>query len=374
MDRVFSSLSEGFQVTYRKLVTRSVASVVTLLAAAAAVSAPPVTTIDDTLYKADGAPFQGVLMINWRSFEGPGASNIPTNSLTVQVKAGRLYVKLVPTTTSAVAAYYSVRYVSSGSVQFTELWSVPPSETALRVRDIRIAWPPVPSSIIDTLTDPTIDDIEGLADELDKRPTKGVTFTPSRTAIVGPTGEIESASGNLSDCVRVDGTSGPCGSVGVVAGFVDGEAPSGLVDGVNSSFTLSGTPEPSSSLLLYRNGLLQKQGLDYNVAGNGIAFAAGAVPQPGDILLATYRVDVVLTSTLGLVDGETPSGAVDGFNTVFQLAGTPNPGNSLLLYRNGILQKRDVDYTSSGNTLTFLAVSIPQAGDILLASYRVNGQ
>ncbi len=356
---------------YQELVTKIV--VIGVAMAAGAAAAPPVTTIDDTLYKADGTPFQGVLMINWRSFEGPGASNIPTNSLTVQVKNGRLYVKLVPTTTSTVAAYYSVRYVSSGSVQFTELWSVPPSETALRVRDVRVAWPPVPSSIIDALTNPTIDDIEGLADELDQRPTKGVTFTPSRAAVIGPTGEIEAASGELTDCVRVDGTSGPCGS-GLGAGFVDGETPDGVVDGVNGTFTVSGTPEPASSLLLYRNGVLQKQGVDFHVTGNAIVFTAAAIPQPGDLLTASYRVDMSLTSTLGLVDGETPSGAVDGFNTVFQLAGTPNPAGSLLLYRNGILQKRDVDYTLSGSTISFLPVSVPQEGDILQASYRVGGQ
>ena len=42
--------------------------------------APPLTTIQDTLYKADGTPFEGVLTVNWKSFEGPDASNVPTNT------------------------------------------------------------------------------------------------------------------------------------------------------------------------------------------------------------------------------------------------------------------------------------------------------
>jgi hypothetical protein len=43
------------------------------------------------------------------------------------------------------------------------------------------------------------------------------------------------------------------------------------------------------SLLLYRNGLLMKAGLDYTLSGTNIGFVAGATPQPGDVLLASYR-------------------------------------------------------------------------------------
>ena len=33
-------------------------------------AAPPVTTIQDTLFKADGTRFSGTLSISWTSFEG----------------------------------------------------------------------------------------------------------------------------------------------------------------------------------------------------------------------------------------------------------------------------------------------------------------
>ena len=39
------------------------------------------------------------------------------------------------------------------------------------------------------------------------------------------------------ECVRVDGTAGPCGSLG--PGFVDGETPAGLISGTNAVFTLA---------------------------------------------------------------------------------------------------------------------------------------
>ena len=68
------------------------------------------------------------------------------------------------------------------------------------------------------------------------------------------------------------------------------------------------------------------------------------------------------------IDAETPGGAVDGANTTFTLAHAPSPAGSLRLYRNGLLQARAVDYTLAGLTIT--ALSIPQAGDTLLAFYR----
>lgn len=363
-----------------KMASRCTLALWGALWASTGLAAPPLTTIKDTLYKADGSPFEGILMINWKSFEAPDTSSIPTNSLSVQVTRGNLLVRLVPTTTSPKPAYYSVRYVSEGSIQFSEIWSVPPSTQPLRVRDVRIEWPPAtgstqpppPTEPPPVLENIQIDDVQGLRQELDARPTKGLSYLPSRVAVIGPTGELEAAAGELSDCVRVDGSTGPCGA-STGAGFIDGEQPQGTVDGQNRSFTLAGTPAPPASLLLYRNGVLQKQGVDYTLVGNAIDFVAAATPQPGDLLLASYRVDGALAVALGIVDAETPAGAVDGTNRVFTLAGTPNPARSLLVYRNGLLQKEGVDYTLSANTITFTLVSVPVPGDILTASYRVGG-
>jgi len=339
---------------------------------------PPLTTIQDKLYKADGSLFEGILIINWRSFEGPDTSNIPTNSLSVKVTRGNLLVRLVPTTTSPKPAYYSVRYVSEGSVQFSEIWSVPPSAQPLRVRQVRIDWPPTssptqpPTQPPPVLQDIQIDDVEGLRQELDARPRKGLAYLPSRAAVIGATGELEAAAGEPGDCVRVDGSSGPCGGSSATA-FVDTEEPQGAIDGSNRVFSLSGTPEPPASLLLYRNGVLQKQGLDYTLSGNEVTFTDAATPQPGDLLVASYRVDGALAIALGMVDGETPAGPIDGINRTFTLAGTPRPARSLLVYRNGLLQKEGIDYTLNQNVITFAPGSTPAPGDILTVSYRMAG-
>jgi hypothetical protein len=63
-----------------------------------------------------------------------------------------------------------------------------------------------------------------------------------------------------------------------------------LVDGANAAFTLSGVPSPAASLTMYRNGMLQKPVQDFTLAGNQIQFVPAAAPQPGDTLLASYRL------------------------------------------------------------------------------------
>lgn len=70
--------------------------------------------------------------------------------------------------------------------------------------------------------------------------------------------------------------------------FVDGEVPAGDPDGTRTQWTLASAPYPATSLLLHRNGVLQKPGTDYTLAGNAIKFAVP--PQVGDTLLAYYRV------------------------------------------------------------------------------------
>ena len=67
------------------------------LLAAPCVAAPTLTTIVDTLYKADGTRFEGVAQIEWKSFQAADGSEIPQQTLNVKVVSGNLRVALVPT-------------------------------------------------------------------------------------------------------------------------------------------------------------------------------------------------------------------------------------------------------------------------------------
>ncbi len=292
-------------------------TVVALACAVAAPAAPALTTIQDVLYKADGSRFNGTVQFTWTNFQAADNSPIPTQGITVNVVSGALKVRLVPTTNASSGASYSVRYSSQGMYQFTETWAVPPSTAVLRVRDVRVGTgttvgpPPV-------LTEVMISDVTGLTDELNARSMKGSAYSPSRTAIINSGGLLDAATGNLGDCVHVDGTSGPCGSSGSSSNVVyaDGETPAGLVNGVNSSFTLNNAPSPAAGLMFYRNGILMKQSNDYTLNGNIVTFYTAAIPGGGDLLTASYRyLSAATSSSLQYVDSETPSGPVNGSNT-----------------------------------------------------------
>jgi hypothetical protein len=133
-----------------------------------------------------------------------------------------------------------------------------------------------------------ISDILGLQQALNVRPVMGTGFLIDATAVIDPTGAIDGAQGNATDCVLVNGTSFPCLPQSAVA-FVDGEIPMGILNGMNASFTLANVPNPPSSLHLYLNGLRLTQAIDYAASGAVITFNGTDVPNAGDGISADYR-------------------------------------------------------------------------------------
>ena len=263
-----------------------------LLVCGGAVSSaqPTLPTIQDILYRADGTRFSGTLHIAWKPFQSGNSTFIPQQALRIDIVNGVLRTKLVPTTNASPGANYDATFSSQGRFLFTETWAVPPTASILKVRDVRgsagttVGNPPVFGQLSQ------IGDIAGLENELLLRPMRGFAFGPGRVAVINSTGQIDAAQGNLGDCLRVDGSAGPCGSeVDPGPGFVDHEVPAGLVNSSNATFTLAAAPLPASSLMLYRNGLLMRRGLDFNLSGSAITFTVQSIPQTGDGLLASYR-------------------------------------------------------------------------------------
>lgn len=70
-----------------------------------------------------------------------------------------------------------------------------------------------------------------------------------------------------------------------VTNWVAQDLPNGIVDGVNTIFTLTFTPV-SNSLILRKNGVTQIRGMDYNLSGNSITMTAA--PILTDNLHASY--------------------------------------------------------------------------------------
>jgi hypothetical protein len=120
----------------------------------------------------------------------------------------------------------------------------------------------------------------------------------------GPTNNLQGipvspAPPQLNQALVWDGAAWSPGTIkggGQTINFSDAETPKGTIDGLNKTFTLSNIPNPSASLLLFSNGVLQQPPGDYTLLQNTITFmnppsppnAAGSDPT-GDLLEAFYR-------------------------------------------------------------------------------------
>lgn len=71
--------------------------------------------------------------------------------------------------------------------------------------------------------------------------------------------------------------------------FVDLEVPSWSGDKAGAVWYLTATPNPPASLMLFRNGMLQTQNVDYKISGSIVTFLSASIPEKGAVLRASYR-------------------------------------------------------------------------------------
>ena len=79
-----------------------------LFAAVPLMAAPKLTTIQDTLYRADGTRLTGTVTITWTPFDAADTSVIGMQTVSVPVSNGALFVQLVPTTDETTSGTYTV--------------------------------------------------------------------------------------------------------------------------------------------------------------------------------------------------------------------------------------------------------------------------
>lgn len=75
-----------------------------------------------------------------------------------------------------------------------------------------------------------------------------------------------------------------------VATSINNETPAGTINGVNTIFTMAQVPNPSSSMILTRNGQVQIVGEAYTLVGTVITFNVNFIPQGGDVLRVWYQI------------------------------------------------------------------------------------
>ncbi len=118
--------------------------------------------------------------------------------------------------------------------------------------------------------------------------------------------------------------------------FADEETPSGVIDGVNARFFLAHTPNPFSSVVVFKDGLRQKKCLvcDLTVFMSGtrpvILFNPCCIPKPGDTIVVDYRWGTIFTGVPCSPPGTTGAGVIvytqlpDG--SCLPLVAISNPG------------------------------------------------
>ncbi len=330
------------------------------LFASCALAQSTLTQIQDTVYNPNGTPFNGTVVITWTGSSTPTGGNPTPYGTSVKIYNGALSVLLVPSTNTVPAvSYVAVFNSSDGLISWSETWNVPPSATPVTLSEVRqsaggtTGQGNIPISQVTGLTS-YLNAITG-------------SLTTLSSTVAGLNATVNSLSSSVTTLTSlVDGLSS--GSASPL--FVDGENPAGTMDGVNAAFTLAHIPSAPGTLTLFRNGLLQANGVDFTLSGGAITFSANSVPQPGDLLQAYYRIPGNGQAAT-FADGELPVGTINGVNLTFTLAIAPNPALSLRLYKNGVLLQQNADYTLSGSTITFANQSItPQTGDSISAYYR----
>ena len=84
--------------------------------------------------------------------------------------------------------------------------------------------------------------------------------------------------------------------------------------------------------------------------------------------LASDEVVMIQNLQNGSYQSETPTGTINGVNTVFTLSAAPSPAASLKVFLNGAFQTGGgEDYTLVTDTITF--VSAPDSQSVLRAYY-----
>lgn len=80
--------------------------------------------------------------------------------------------------------------------------------------------------------------------------------------------------------------------------WINNETPFGAIDGTNTTYALAQVPNPSSSVLLMKNGQVLFQGVGYTLSGRTITIQTGYILQPpnsvdlvGDLLRAWYQIN-----------------------------------------------------------------------------------
>ncbi len=116
------------------------------------------TQVTDTVYRADGTPATGSVIVSWQAFTTASGQAVPSGTTSATITSGALSLQLVPNAGSTLMGTYytAVYHLDDGSVS-REFWVVPVSQFPVLVSAIRstvlptsVAMQTVSKSYVDT--------------------------------------------------------------------------------------------------------------------------------------------------------------------------------------------------------------------------------
>lgn len=138
------------------------------------------TRVNDTVYRADGLPASGTLVISWPAFTTAAGEAVAAGRMNVAIGPnGLVDVALVPNTGSTPASYYTVVIKTNDGVSTTEYWVVP-STTSSTVAAVRSKV--VPTSVAAQFVGR--DYVDSAIAAAFKDNTGSVTLAPSTSQVV----------------------------------------------------------------------------------------------------------------------------------------------------------------------------------------------
>ena len=104
-----------------------VSVIVSILAGWSAAAQVPTTTVEDTVYYADGTPAQGTVIVSWNAFTTANGATIAAGNTSVMLgSGGSLTVSLAPNLGSTpMGNYYTAAYHLNDGETSREFWVIP---------------------------------------------------------------------------------------------------------------------------------------------------------------------------------------------------------------------------------------------------------
>ena len=136
-------------------------------------------------------------------------------------------------------------------------------------------------------------------------------------------------------------------------------------DGSTTAFTLTETPTVANSVMVFVDGILQKETSNYAISGSSLTFTTA--PD------ASSEIEAKHMGLRGVMrrgpDYQYDAFTGDGSTVAFTLSNSGVPTNSAFVFYNGVCLKPTTDYSISGNTMTITFA--PVSASEIMVRYQI---